>query len=200
MLGSTTVPGLRQGGAASPLLLNVYLHHLLDRPWRRLHSDVPLLRFADDILLLCRTRKRAVAAYRSLVEVLRPTGMALKEGQDEAIKVVARGDRVEWLGFGMADAGGRLEYTPTRAAWGRLVEAFALAHEKPNSPLRAIESLAGWVADKGPCDPSVDHPTAYARIARVAASQGFDEILDAHEVHRIWQAAHSLWSAVRAAA
>ena len=44
----------READPLSPLLLNLYLHHLLDVRWRTLHPDSPLLRYADDLLLLCR--------------------------------------------------------------------------------------------------------------------------------------------------
>jgi RNA-directed DNA polymerase len=47
--------GTPQGGSASPLLANVYLHYVFDRwvpAWRqkRAHGDVIVVRFADDIV------------------------------------------------------------------------------------------------------------------------------------------------------
>ena len=65
VLGNASTSGLRQGGSLSPLLLNLYLHHHLDKPWRREHPDVPLIRVADDILLLCRTVEEARHARAS---------------------------------------------------------------------------------------------------------------------------------------
>jgi len=46
--------GTPQGGSASPLLANIYLHYVFDlcvRAWRRklAHGDVIVVRFADDI-------------------------------------------------------------------------------------------------------------------------------------------------------
>ena len=46
--------GIRQGGPLSPLLLNVYLHWMLDRRWSRMFPGEPLIRVADDLLILCR--------------------------------------------------------------------------------------------------------------------------------------------------
>jgi RNA-directed DNA polymerase len=48
--------GTPQGGSASPLLANVYLHYVFDlwaQAWRRkrAHGDVIVVRFADDIVL-----------------------------------------------------------------------------------------------------------------------------------------------------
>jgi RNA-directed DNA polymerase len=48
--------GTPQGGSASPLLANIYLHYVFDlwvQAWRRkrAHGDVIVVRFADDIVL-----------------------------------------------------------------------------------------------------------------------------------------------------
>jgi RNA-directed DNA polymerase len=60
---SETVQGAPQGAPVSPLLANVYLHHVLDRraQWRRGHharGDVIIVRFADD----CAPRARLEVA------------------------------------------------------------------------------------------------------------------------------------------
>ena len=53
---SETPEGTPQGGSASPLLANVYLHYVFDRwarQWRRRHArgDVIVTRFADDFIV-----------------------------------------------------------------------------------------------------------------------------------------------------
>src|SRR5918992_1189639 len=52
--------GTPQGGVISPCLCNVYLHRL-DRQWTARGHGV-LVRYADDLLALCRTRAEAEAA------------------------------------------------------------------------------------------------------------------------------------------
>ena len=61
-----TGKGLLQGAPLSPLLLNVYLDHFLDRVWRKHCPKLPLLRTADDMLILCTTEYEARMAYDSL--------------------------------------------------------------------------------------------------------------------------------------
>src|SRR3954452_21859872 len=51
------VTGTPQGGVISPCLCNVYLHRL-DRQWAERGSGV-LVRFADDMVVMCRTRAEA---------------------------------------------------------------------------------------------------------------------------------------------
>jgi group II intron reverse transcriptase/maturase len=53
---SETPEGTPQGGSASPLLANVYLHYVLDRwarQWRRRHArgDMVIVRWADDFVV-----------------------------------------------------------------------------------------------------------------------------------------------------
>jgi group II intron reverse transcriptase/maturase len=53
---SETPEGTPQGGSASPLLANVYLHYVLDRwvrQWRRCHArgDMIIVRWADDFVV-----------------------------------------------------------------------------------------------------------------------------------------------------
>ena len=66
----TSVAGTPQGGVISPLLANVYLHEL-DREWQARHRQLGrLVRYADDLVVLCRTRSRANEAMRRLGDIL----------------------------------------------------------------------------------------------------------------------------------
>ena len=61
---SETVSGTPQGGVISPLLSNIYLH-FLDAVWERQCADVGVLvRYADDLVVLCRTAKSLGEAER----------------------------------------------------------------------------------------------------------------------------------------
>jgi len=58
------VAGTPQGGVISPLLCNAYLHRL-DRAWRAKEHGV-LVRYADDVVVMCDTREQAEAALAQL--------------------------------------------------------------------------------------------------------------------------------------
>ena len=61
---SETVSGTSQGGVISPLLSNIYLH-FLDAVWERQCADVGVLvRYADDLVVLCRKAKALGEAER----------------------------------------------------------------------------------------------------------------------------------------
>ena len=200
-VGAVTRPdktaGLRQGSPLSPLLLNLYLHHVLDRTWRRRKPGVPLLRFADDILLLCRSPKQAREGYDDLTNFLRPAGFSLKETKSDAVRRLDRGAAVRWMGFGIRAGEAGLRYSVTVEAWDSLALALDAAHEKPHSPVAAFASIVAWVRDKAPCYPNTVYDRAYDRIERLAAAQGFEEIPERHELKAEWQRAYARWCKIR---
>jgi len=68
--------GTPQGGSASPLLANVYLHYVFDlwvRAWRRTQArgDVIVVRYADDIVLGFQYKSDAECCRQELTERLR---------------------------------------------------------------------------------------------------------------------------------
>jgi RNA-directed DNA polymerase len=68
--------GTPQGGSASPLLANVYLHYVFDlwvRAWRRKQArgDMIVVRFADDIVLGFQHRTDAERCWQELTERFR---------------------------------------------------------------------------------------------------------------------------------
>lgn len=51
--------GTPQGGVASPILANLFLHYAIDSWMKRELSHIPWCRYADDGLLHCKTRRQA---------------------------------------------------------------------------------------------------------------------------------------------
>jgi RNA-directed DNA polymerase len=92
---STT--GTPQGGVISPCLCNVYLHRL-DRQWTERGAGV-LVRYADDLLALCRTRAEAEAAFTALREILAELGLELKDAKTRIVHLREGGEGVDFLGF-----------------------------------------------------------------------------------------------------
>jgi RNA-directed DNA polymerase len=74
--------GTPQGGSASPLLANVYLHYVFDlwvQAWRQKHAhgDVIVVRFADDIALGFQVKSDAERFWTELAERFRKFRLAL---------------------------------------------------------------------------------------------------------------------------
>ena len=58
--------GTPQGGVASPLLANLFLHYAFDAWMRRTFPSVPFERYADDALVHCRSKRQAQAVLEAI--------------------------------------------------------------------------------------------------------------------------------------
>lgn len=86
--------GTPQGGVISPLLANVVLHRL-DETWRQHHWRLGMLvRYADDLLILCPTRERAEASLAALGTILAQLGLKLNEAKIPACGPAGRKPRL----------------------------------------------------------------------------------------------------------
>ena len=91
--------GTPQGGVISPLLSNLYLH-IVDRIWKRNNLSQRLgariVRYADDIVILCRSGKsdKAMVVLRQLLERLK---LSLNETKTKVVN--AHEGKFDFLGF-----------------------------------------------------------------------------------------------------
>lgn len=91
--------GTPQGGVISPLLSNLYLH-ILDRIWERKNLQQRLgariVRYADDIVILCR-RGQSVQAMNVLRQILERLELTLNEAKTKIVN--AYKGKFDFLGF-----------------------------------------------------------------------------------------------------
>ena len=97
--------GTPQGGVISPLLANVYLHHVLDKWFEqeakpRLITSARLIRFADDAVLLTRNARDAERLMKVLPKRFHRFGLQLHPGKTCVTEFVPhKKTRVDFLGF-----------------------------------------------------------------------------------------------------
>ena len=119
---SASGAGTPQGSPLSPLLANVALH-VLDEAWqadgRRLGV---LVRYADDLVVLCATHKRATAARELVAAVLADLGLRLSPEKTRVVRLAGGAEGFDFLGFhhrmGRSRKDGRwylLQWPSTRA-------------------------------------------------------------------------------------
>lgn len=91
------VTGTPQGGVLSPLLANVYLHRL-DRQWLTRQHGV-LVRYADDLVVMCHSRHQAEAALAQLTQLLAELGLRPKPAKTRLVHLTEGGEGFDFLGF-----------------------------------------------------------------------------------------------------
>jgi RNA-directed DNA polymerase len=69
--------GSPQGSAISPLLANIFLHYALDLWVARKFPAVPFERYADDVILHCKTKSQARVVLDAIAERLAQVGLEL---------------------------------------------------------------------------------------------------------------------------
>ena len=61
-----TLTGTPQGGVISPLLANIFLHVVFDNWMTKNHPEKPFERYADDIVVHCKTEKQALFMLKQI--------------------------------------------------------------------------------------------------------------------------------------
>jgi RNA-directed DNA polymerase len=100
----TPVEGSPQGAVISPLLANIYLHPLDARMAERGYR---MVRYADDFVILCRTREAADAALKLVRAWVSETGLTLHPEKTHVGDCRQPGQGFEFLGYRF-EAGRRL--------------------------------------------------------------------------------------------
>jgi group II intron reverse transcriptase/maturase len=105
-----TTMGSPQGGVISPVLANIYLH-VLDMYWTQQYRALGhLTRYADDMLIVCRTRGAAEQALQAVTQVLQKLKLTVHPTKTRIVDVKSAG--FEFLGFhfhkGRARTSGKL--------------------------------------------------------------------------------------------
>jgi len=91
--------GTPQGGPASPLLANIYLN-FLDRVWQRKGRALgEVVRYADDLVILCRTREAAEQALELLKATLGRLDLEIHPDKTRIADLRDGSEGFDFLGF-----------------------------------------------------------------------------------------------------
>jgi RNA-directed DNA polymerase len=125
-----TGEGTPQGGVISPALLNVVLHGMEDAAgvrYQRSGTDAAhtaagspvLVRYADDLVVLCHSRQQAEQAKARLAAWPAPRGLAFNE---DKTRIVTLEEGFDFPGFTVRRYRGKLLIKPAKAAVRRIRE------------------------------------------------------------------------------
>jgi group II intron reverse transcriptase/maturase len=141
-----TTVGTPQGGVISPLLANIYLHEM-DEQVTRLYG-VRMVRYADDVVILCKTKDKAGRTMKRVEEIL--TGLKLRLNKTKTKIVDVNKESFEFLGFKFKRWGGKLFVTPGEKATQKFKDSVRATtnRRQPVKPKELIGRLnsviRGW--------------------------------------------------------
>jgi group II intron reverse transcriptase/maturase len=127
-----TLAGTPQGGVISPLLSNIYLH-VLDTLWTR-HSAPygELVRYADDFVIVCRTRRDCELAEERIRVILARLGLELHPAKTRKVTLYNGREGFDFLGC-------HLRKHMSGTIWERDGRAVYFLHRQPSQ--RAMKQI-----------------------------------------------------------
>jgi RNA-directed DNA polymerase len=101
--GNTWVPeaGTPQGGVISPLLANIYLHEV---DVALSEEGYTLVRYADDLVILCDTAEKAKGALEALHRITQRLALTLHPEKTKIVDMNEPGARFTFLGYDFVNA------------------------------------------------------------------------------------------------
>jgi RNA-directed DNA polymerase len=88
--------GTPQGGVISPLLANIYLDPL---DWLMAQIGFEMVRYADDMVVMCRSREEAAAALSALREWMEGAGLTLHPDKTRVVDMGLVDSHFDFLGY-----------------------------------------------------------------------------------------------------
>ena len=88
--------GTPQGGVISPLLANIYLNPL---DWHMAQSGYEMVRYADDIVVLCHSQEEATAAMEKIREWMEENKLTLHPDKTRMVDMNQTNSHFDFLGY-----------------------------------------------------------------------------------------------------
>jgi hypothetical protein len=172
-----TPRGLAQGSPLSPLLYNSYTAHYLDRPWHRRQPDCPMIRYADDMLVLAPSKREARRAHRALRQLAQSAGSGLQKDKTRIVNM--DNGSVIWLGHEIKRRDGKYIVSVPPKKW-RAVEQSIRAcghgkdgHEDEDDSSSRLDSIVrNFLAYHGPAWVSQLPKAAVTRLEGIIDDAG----------------------------
>jgi len=137
----STMTGVPQGGVISPLLSNIYLH-VLDTLWTRHSAPLgTLVRYADDLVVVCKTRQQCEEAERRIQVILARLGLELHPDKTRRVELRDGKQGFDFLGCYFRK---RL----SGAIWERERKRLYFLHRRPSQ--RAMKRIRQRVREATP--------------------------------------------------
>jgi group II intron reverse transcriptase/maturase len=135
----STMTGVPQGGVISPLLSNIYLH-VLDLLWTRHSAPLgTLVRYADDLVVVCKTKQQCEEAERRIRTILVRLGLELHPDKTRRVELYDGKQGFDFLGC-------HFRKRLSGAIWERERKRVYFLHRQPSQ--RAMKRIRQRVRDK----------------------------------------------------
>ncbi len=96
--------GTPQGGVISPLLANIFMHVCFDKWMEKNHPDKPFERYADDVVVHCKSERQAIYVLRQIENRLSSCKLTLHPQKTQIVNLRGKAEKkypksYDFLGF-----------------------------------------------------------------------------------------------------
>jgi group II intron reverse transcriptase/maturase len=142
---SATLAGTPQGGVISPLLSNVYLN-VLDVLWTRHSAPLgTLVRYADDFVVMCRTKRECGEAEKRVGAILRRLSLELHPDKTRKVNLYDGREGFDFLGC-------HLHKRMSGKVWEQKRKRLYFLHRWPSQrSMRRIKQRVKELTPRGRC-------------------------------------------------
>ena len=155
-----TISGTPQGGVISPLLANLFLHVVFDKWMEKYHPEKPFERYADDIVVHCKTEKQALFMLNQIQQRFKACKLQLQEQKTRIVNLRGHAQKhypkgFDFLGFTIKPGGynhkGTIKAMPgifvsQKSKSGIMQKFKALVIHKRRRPIEDIARMVNPVA------------------------------------------------------
>jgi group II intron reverse transcriptase/maturase len=187
--------GIYQGAPLSPLLANLYFHHHLDRRWSEECGSIPMIRYADDLLLLCHDHQEADKALETLSRFIQDCGLQLKNPKQKKSHDLCCGE-IHWLGFTISKEQQSIRISISDVQWASLKESLSDCFNYPNISERAEQVVSGWLQQLVPAYIHADR-NSFLQILQSILQCYYLEELDSTVLMDNWRLASDRYQTMR---
>jgi group II intron reverse transcriptase/maturase len=141
----STTTGVPQGGVISPLLSNIYLH-VLDLLWSRHSAPLgTLVRYADDLVVVCKTKQQCEDAERDVRKYLKRLGLELHPDKTRRVELYDGKQGFDFLGC-------HFRKRMSGAIWERQRRRVYFLHRQPSRrAIKGVRQKVRMQTPKGRC-------------------------------------------------
>jgi RNA-directed DNA polymerase len=132
--------GTPQGGVISPLLANIFLHHVFDKWMEKEFPAVEFERYADDIIVHCKSLTQVTHVLNKIRERLEKCGLELNAEKTKIVYCKDSNRKAEFKDTEFTFLGYTFRARPTRSPKGRRFKSFSPAVSK-----EALKKMAGEI-------------------------------------------------------
>jgi group II intron reverse transcriptase/maturase len=135
------VTGTPQGGVISPLLANIFLHVTFDKWMEQHHGRKPFERYADDIVVHCKTERQAQYLLKEIKQRFTNCKLKVHEGKTKIVNIRASSEQkykksFDFLGFTIEP-----HYTKVKGGEKRILPRNAISKKSVSGVLEKFKGI-----------------------------------------------------------